>query len=196
VAVGVVTLLPTDILIAGIVVLRLAGADTVTVEGREADVVEVLSAVLALSDETKVPWIVSEVLQALSVCSPPASLTVCADLIGVTEAEVEDGESCIGPIGARVARDPIFTVIPPDAPFTCNIGKGKRRHKKKEVNNLSPPSPRLQPSMYPDETGLLVPSNQTSSLSYTSHSVAIHTLLLAICNTAITKKFTVFTSSS
>jgi hypothetical protein len=169
VAVGVVTLLPTDIVIAGVVVLRLAGADTVTVEGREADVVEVLSAVLVLSDEAKVPWIVSEVLQALSVFPLPALLTVCADVIGVTEAEAEDGESHIGPIGARLARDPIFTVIPPDAPFTCNIGKGKRRKRKKEVNNLSLPSPSLQPSTYPDETGLLVPSNHRHLASPTHH---------------------------
>jgi hypothetical protein len=169
--VGVVTLLPTDVVIAGVVVLRLAGADTVTVEGREADVVEVLSAVLVLPDETKVPWIVNEVLRALSAWSPPASLTVCADVTGVTEAEVEDGESCIGPIGARVARDPIFTVIPPDAPFTCNIGKGKRCQRKKEVNNLSLPSPSLQPSTYPDETDLLVPSNHRHLASPTHHNL-------------------------
>jgi hypothetical protein len=130
VAVGVVTPLPTDVVIAGVVIVRLAGVDTVTVEGREA---EVLSAVLALPDETKVPWIVSEVLRALSMCSLPASLIVCADVTGVTEAEVEDGESRIGPIGARLARDPIFTVIPPDAPFTCNISKGNRCQTKKRL---------------------------------------------------------------
>lgn len=60
------------------------------------------------------------------MCSLPASLTVCTDVTGVTEAEVEDGESRIGPIGARLARDPIFTVMPPDAPFTCNIDNGNR----------------------------------------------------------------------
>jgi hypothetical protein len=111
---------------AGVVIPRLAGVDTVTADGREVEVVEVFSAVLALPDETKVPWIVSEVLRALSVCSLPASLTVSADETGVTEAEVEEGESRIGPIGARLARDPIFTVIPPGAPFICNIDDNNR----------------------------------------------------------------------
>jgi hypothetical protein len=62
VAVGVVTPLPTDVVIAGVVIPRLAGVDTVPAEGMEAEVVEVFSAVLALPDETKVPWIASEVL--------------------------------------------------------------------------------------------------------------------------------------
>jgi len=62
VAVGVVTPLPTDVVIAGVIMPRLAGVDTVTAEGTEADVVEVFSPVLPLQDETKVPWIVSEVL--------------------------------------------------------------------------------------------------------------------------------------
>jgi hypothetical protein len=62
VAVGVVTPLPTDVVIAGVVIPRLAGVDTVTAEGTEAEVVEVFIVVLALPDETKVPWIVSEVL--------------------------------------------------------------------------------------------------------------------------------------
>jgi hypothetical protein len=62
VAVGVVTPLPTDAVIAGVVIPRLVGVDTVTADGREAEVVEVFSVVLALPDETKVPWIVSEVL--------------------------------------------------------------------------------------------------------------------------------------
>jgi hypothetical protein len=62
VAVGVVTPLPTDVVIAGVVIPRLAGVDTVPAEGREPEVVVVFSAVLALPDETKVPWIVSEVL--------------------------------------------------------------------------------------------------------------------------------------
>ena len=124
VAVGVVTPLPRDVVIAGVVMPRLTGVDTVTKEGREVEVVEELSAVLPLPDETKLPWMVSDVLWALSVCSLPASLTVCADVTGVTEAEVEDGESRIGPIGARLARDPIFTVIPPGALFACNIDNG------------------------------------------------------------------------
>jgi hypothetical protein len=62
VAVEVVTPLPTDVVIAGVAIPRLAGVDTVTAEGTEAEVVEAFSAVLALPDETKVPWIVSEVL--------------------------------------------------------------------------------------------------------------------------------------
>jgi hypothetical protein len=70
---------------------------------------------------------------------------VCADVTGVTEAEVEDGDSRIGPIGARLARDPIFTVIPPGAPFTCNIDNGNRY----QVMSLTPLS--LQPSIYPNE---------------------------------------------
>jgi hypothetical protein len=111
---------------AGDIIPRLAGVDTVTAEGKEVEVVEVFRAVLALPDETKVPWIVSEVLRALSVCSLPASLTVCADVTGVTEAEVQEGESRIGPIGARLARDPIFTVIPLGTPFTCNNDEGNR----------------------------------------------------------------------
>lgn len=53
--------------------------------------------------------------------SLPASLAVCTDVTGDTEAEVEDGASRIGPIGAKLARDPIFTVIPPAALLTCNI---------------------------------------------------------------------------
>jgi hypothetical protein len=52
--------------------------------------------------------------------SLPASLAVCADVTGDTEAEV-DGASRIGPIGDKLARDPIFTVIPPAALLTCNI---------------------------------------------------------------------------
>lgn len=62
VAVGVLTPRPTDVVIAGDVIPRLVGVDTVAAEGREAEVVEVFSAVPALPDETKVPWIVSEAL--------------------------------------------------------------------------------------------------------------------------------------
>jgi len=62
VAVGVVIPLPRDVVIAGVIMPRLAGVDTVTAEGREVEAVEVLSAVLPLPDETKLPWIVSEVL--------------------------------------------------------------------------------------------------------------------------------------
>jgi hypothetical protein len=115
VAVEEVTPLPTDDVTAGETILRLVGVDTVAV-----DVMEELTAVLALPDEIKVPWIVREVLRALSVCSLPSSLAVCTDVLGVAEAEVEDGASRIGPIGARLARDPMFTVIPPAALPTCN----------------------------------------------------------------------------
>lgn len=114
-----VTPLPMDVVTAG-VKPRLAGVDTVDVEGTDAEVSEELSAVLELPDDTKVPWIVREVLRVLSMWSLPASLALCTDVMGDMEAEVEDGARRIGPIGAKLARDPIFTVIPA-ALLTCNI---------------------------------------------------------------------------
>lgn len=114
-------LLPTDDVTAGVTILRLARVDSAAVDGRDTDVLDELSAVLALPDEIKVPWIVREVPRALSEYSLPASLAVCADVLGVTEVEAEDGPSRICPIGDRLARDPIFTVIPPAVLLTCNI---------------------------------------------------------------------------
>lgn len=105
--------LPTDDVTADVTILRLMGVDTVAVEGRDVDV-------FVLPDEINVPWIVREVLRALSVCSLPSSLAVCTDVLVVAEAEVEDGASRIGPIGAKLASDPMFTVIPPGALPTCN----------------------------------------------------------------------------
>jgi hypothetical protein len=61
VAVEEVTPLLTDVT-AGVTILRLAGVDTVAVEGRDTDILEELSAVLALPDEIKAPWIVTEEL--------------------------------------------------------------------------------------------------------------------------------------
>jgi hypothetical protein len=54
VAVVGVIILPTDVVTVG-VIPRLAGVDTVDVEGTDAEVSEELSAALALPDDTKVP---------------------------------------------------------------------------------------------------------------------------------------------
>jgi len=117
VAVGGVTPLPTDVVTTGVITPRFARVHIVAVEGTDAEVMEGL----ALPDETKVPCTVREVLQVPSGCSLPASsFAVCTDVTGVTEAEEEVGASRIGPIGARLARDPIFTVIPLGVLFTCN----------------------------------------------------------------------------
>lgn len=184
-AVGVVTPLPTDVAIAGVVILRFVGLDTVTVDGKAADVVEVLTAVLALPDETKVPWMVSEVVRALSACSLPASLTECADVTGVTEAEVEDGESRIGPIGARLARDPIFTVIPPDVLFTCNIIKNNRHQTKKNlIIYLYHPLQSSTFNISKRELACWSPViTNMQPLQHILHSVTIHMSLPATCGT-------------
>jgi hypothetical protein len=50
-----------DAVTAG-VIPRLTGVDIVDVDGTDAEVSEELSAALALPDDTKVPWIVREVL--------------------------------------------------------------------------------------------------------------------------------------
>jgi hypothetical protein len=62
VAVVGITPLPTDDVTAGVIIPRLAGVDTVDVEGTVAEVSEELSVALALPDDTKVPWIVREEL--------------------------------------------------------------------------------------------------------------------------------------